>query len=176
MSDPIKLTKEGDRHTMTVASCTKLGFGDYPEYEFVGRDGSKVRVPESSTLRQLGRLDLTAESVAGRRVTIKRDKNAKQPNKPFWGIYLEDGEAEPSGGTGGAAVAARESAPTTGTHTTTAPTTQPDPEKGAALYAKITDYVLAHIVPRYQKAGIQVTHEGTAATVATLYIAANGRH
>src|SRR3990167_2019 len=99
MSEPIKLKAEGDRHTMDVASCKKLDFGDYPEYEFTGKDGSVVRVPESSTHRQLDRLTLTSQTVVGQRITFKRDKNAKIPSKPFWGIYLEEGGA--GNGTGG---------------------------------------------------------------------------
>lgn len=189
--EPIKLKNAGDKHTMDVQFCRKLPFGDFPEFEFQGRDGSVVRVPESSTLRQFERLAVNEESIVGRRVTIKRDKNAKQPSKPYWGIYLEDG-AESSGGTGGAASAAKPGTGTLPTHTTTGttqprPATQKDVERifdaepvgeakkptGYALYRQITEKVLADIIPIYEKNGIQFDGADVAAICATLFIQAS---
>jgi hypothetical protein len=166
MSDPIKLKAAGEKHTLDVTACRQLPFGERPEIEFVGRDGSKVWVPKSSSDRQLARLELTMDSVVGHRLTIKRDPNGNKV--PFWGFYLE----ENGNGTGG------------GAHPRPAATTQPaappapaaaveQTDKGSALYVKITAWVLKEIVPLYQKAGVPVTQEATAACVHTLYINAS---
>lgn len=170
MSEPILLKNAGDKHVMDVASCGLLPFGKYKEYEFVGRDGSRVRVPQQSAERQLVRLGLTPEAIVGRRVTLKRDPST-DPAKPFWGIYLEDGEYAQSGyGNGGPSNG--------GTAATTQPAATPKPEpvkpkvSGHELYEKITDYVLATIKPKYDKAGIGLSPEATAAICATLYIGA----
>lgn len=175
MSEPIKLKNVGEKHTMEVASCAKLTFGRYPEYEFTGGDGSVVRVPEAATLKQLGRLDLTPASVVGHRITIKRDKNTQDPSKPFWGLYLEEGNGS------GPVSAGKAGAPTSGGSVATPLPHQPpapSPSKPSELYEKVTDYVLATIVPKMKAAGVPVTHEGTSAQIATLFIAANngGRH
>lgn len=178
MSEPIKLKNAGDKHTMDVASCAKLAFGDYPEYEFVGRDGSKVRVPEVSAKRQLERLELTADSIVGRRVTIKRDPNSKNAAKPFWGLYLEDG-AKSNGS--GAANAATPGSPTSGAvsqppHSSPAPTQASDEkEKLNKVYGRCLDHVLAVEVPKLKAAGVTVTHEGVSAMTSTLFIAARDR-
>lgn len=170
MSEPLKLKNPGESVTIVVKSCTKLTFGQYPEFEFVGRDGSKVRVPEVSALRQLGNLELTPESIVGRRVTIKRDANAKQPAKPYWGIYLEGSGAKVTGGAAnGAAVG------TTQPPAAPAPAAPAKPEKDSALYLRMTEFVLTDVRNLYETHGYEMPADVAAAITATLYINAKGR-
>lgn len=187
MSEPIKLKAAGDKHTMDVASCAELPFGKYKEYEFVGRDGSVVRVPKAATERQFMRVGLTDKSVVGRRVTLKRDESG-DPAKPYWGIYLEDG------GTGGPSNDGAAGGPTSGRGAVAAgegsgpkspPATAHAPQNGEKmpgasgykLYRQITEKVLADIVPLYVGSGIQPDATAVHSIVATLFIAANnGKH
>lgn len=173
-AEPIKLKNEGDRHTMTVADCQKLTFGRYPEYEFTGTDGSVVRVPESATLKQLGRLDRTAQTIVGCRITIKRDKNSSDASKPYWGLYLEEGSgANGTGGAASAATVAVGNAPERMRTATTTPTpASPEKPKGYALYKQITAQVLKDMPAQYAAAGIPLTSDATAAIIATVFIAA----
>lgn len=174
MSDPIILKNAGDKHTMDVASCGELPFGRYKEYEFVGRDGSKVRVPKVSAERQLGRLSLTAESVVGRRVTIKRDPNAADPTKNFWGLYLEESGANGNGTSGASNGATAAGGQQAAREVTPAATTQPAPpprEKRSAIYLAQTQWVLDKIVPLYEAKKISVNANDVHAMVAVLFIA-----
>lgn len=165
MSEPIKLKNAGEKHTLTVRRVRLLPFGNDPEIEYEGTDGSKVWVPQKSSDRQLARLNLTEETVVGCTITIKRDPNSTKGRPPFWGIYLEEGgnggagAAPPGGGNGQPSTAERPAS--------TAPLS------GHKLYESITDYVLTKIAPRYQDAGIGLSPEATAAIVATLYIQAS---
>lgn len=178
MSEPIKLKLAGEKHTLDVARCRLLPFGNDPEIEYEGRDGSKVWVPQASSDRQLARLNLTMESVVGRRVTIKRDANSVKGRPPFWGIYLED-----ANGTGGAQSAPRQAGATSAAKETSQTVTAPSApapsgheEKASTLYARVTAYVLGTIAPMYAKAGIPMSDQGVARCVNTLFINANGRH
>lgn len=95
----VKLTTAGESVTMKVASCEKNTVGNYPGFLFTGKDTRgniiTVEIPESSTKRQLDRLELTPASVVGRVVTISRDPNANSPAKPYWGLTLADAGDEP---------------------------------------------------------------------------------
>ncbi len=187
----IKLTAVGSSITLVVDTCAKVPVGQYPEWEFVGhaqQGNVAVRVPESAFTRQMTRLGLTAETVRFKTITISRDPNAASPAKPYWGINLA----------GDAAVMAP--AAHQGAKTYAAPKApvghdippvdlsrfpfdrdeMPEPEQpkesGAALYEKITRYVLTKIVPIYDEHGYNAIGEDTvAAIVATLYIQANKR-
>jgi hypothetical protein len=177
VSDPIKLKAEGDRHAMKVARCRKLPFGKRPELEFEGEDGSKVWMPEPSALRQLGNLSLTVDSVVGRRITIKRDPNKTDATKPYWGIYLEDGESGAKVNGSGPASAGKAGASTSGGGVATALPTQPPtqpakPEKDSALYLRMTEFVLTDVKNLYETHGYQMPAEVAAACVQTLYIQA----
>lgn len=188
----VKLAKAGDSLTMTVERCGKVGMGKYPETEFIGysNDGELVCVvmPKTSADRQLVRLDRTEASIVGNVITISRDPNTADANKPFWGVNFAD--AAP------VSLAPRIDKPkTNGAPTVKAPHDIPPQDasrfpfdadeapqgqqdsraSGAALYGGITKWVLEKIVPLYADRGIDVTMEGTAAIVATIFIQANKR-
>lgn len=156
----VKLKNAGDSITIKVASCGKVPVGKYPEVSFIGTDGRAtvdVRMPLQSVERQFARLNLDYVKCIGETLTISRDPNASDPAKPYWGITVAD--ASPNGSPPKAA------APQTAA--------EPEPKKsGAALYREITEYTLEKVVPLYVAKGIPLTMEGTAAIVATMYIAA----
>lgn len=180
MTEPTKLTNAGDSITFTCTSAGVLTgadgtpLGKWPEVEFRGRDGGReviVRVPQKSADRQLGRIPLTYAECAGKVLTVSRDPNASEPSKPYWGVSLVGTDVPASGGAvGGGTAASPASSQAKPTPAVTAPA--PDADTGAALYAKITAYVLRDIVPLYAAKGIPLTMDGTAAIVATLYISA----
>lgn len=163
----VQLTQAGDAVTFRVTSCAPMAIGQYPEIEYIGvtAEGTMVavRVPESSSKRQLERIEHTQQSIVGQTVTIKRDPNAKQPSKPYWGIWLESTPIDRP-------VPVANAAPGSSNGNGHAPAVVDEKEKASHLYARITDYVIATIVPKYKAAGIPVTHEGTAAIVATIFI------
>jgi hypothetical protein len=179
MSEPIKLKAAGDKHAMQVATAAKLTFGQYPEIEFVGRDGSVVRVPEVSAMRQLGNLSLTLDGIVGKRITIKRDPNAKQPAKPYWGIYLEDGNGNGSGGASapaaGASTSDRVSQPTSPQPPTQAAPTTGAKEKDSALYLRMAKFALTDVRKLYEGEAMDFPPEVAASITATLFINAKGR-
>lgn len=94
MATIVKLTTAGEAVTMQVKSCEKNTVGQYPGYLFSGKnergDFITIEIPESSTTRQLTRLELTPATVVGRTVRISRDPNASNAAKPYWGISLVD--------------------------------------------------------------------------------------
>lgn len=167
--EKVKLTKAGESITLIVSACGPASVGTYPEIEFTGKSGNRlvmVPVPKQSADRQLGRIPFSYQECVGATLTISRDANDKDASKPYWGITLA-----------GSAPVRADSPPQA-----TAPAAQtghPDggqpvkAESGVALYAKITNYVLDHVLPLYEEAGITPTMEGTAAICATLYIQAN---
>jgi hypothetical protein len=180
-TEPIKLKAVGEKHTLDVVRCRKLPFGKRPELEFEGKDGSLVWMPEPSALRQLGRCELTVESVVGKRITIKREKS-DDPAKPYWGIYLEDG-AEPSkGGASNGAAATTQPAATTQARPVTRQQVEQafdaepvEKEKASAIYKRMTEWVLSDIVPLYANKGIPLDMQAIASITATLFINTQGR-
>lgn len=160
----IKLKNAGESVTLQITACAPLAIGTYPEIEFTGTDGRgafSIRVPKKSADRQLERAGLTYASAVGKTLKFSRDANQIDASKPFWGIVVMGGKP-----------VLRDEA------TQAAPDPEPPEDaapsdKGAALYRKITEYVLERILPLYEEHGIAVTHEGTAAIVATMYIQAN---
>ncbi len=163
----IPLKKAGDTITLAIVKCSKVPVGKFPEYEFVGTAADKrlfaVVVPQTAVSRQLARMEQTVESVVGLTLTFSRDPNPADAAKPYWGITLASG-ATPSPAPVPAQAAVANAAPA-----------KPQ-ENGAALYSKITDHVLTKVIPKYAAVGIEVTMEGTAAIVATLYINACKHH
>lgn len=185
MSEPIKLKLAGEKHTLTVKRVRLLPFGNDPEIEYEGTDGSKVWVPQKSSDRQLARLNLTEETVVGRRITIKRDANSTKGRPPFWGIYLEDGESGAKNGNGsGPASAGKAGASTSGGAVASSlppqpPAPSPAKDQGASgykLYRQITEKVLADIVPLYAEHGVTPDASAVHSIVATLYISAQKGH
>lgn len=173
----VKLTKPDDAIAMRVTACGPMKIGDYPEVEYVGviADGKTcaVRVPAKSSERQLDRLELTHASVIGQTILFKRDPS-ENPKKPYWGLYVADEPIDAPQKVSAASAPKVEA-------TAAATSAQSEPlsngaKSGAALYAKITDFALEKIVPKYQEKGIQITMEGVAAITATLYIAATRNH
>lgn len=98
MPTQVKLTTAGESVTMQVKSCEKATVGNYPGFLFAGKDSRgnliTVEVPESSTKRQLDRLERTPSSIVGHTVRISRDANAQNPSRPFWGIAFAEGDAD----------------------------------------------------------------------------------
>lgn len=190
----IKLVGAGSTLVMLVDTCGELPFGDYKEVEFVGMDDTNrrvaLRIPKSSTDRQLGRLEMVYTDAVGKRLIFSRDPNTKSPDKPpYWGINLASGAVWPvengQPGTGGTGAIPRPAgtaqppappnpAPATSTGVTSGTVAQPhEHPSGAALYRKIAKWYLDEIVPLYIEAGVPVTHEGCGAGIAALYIQAN---
>lgn len=94
MPQELKLTTAGQSVAMVVQSCALAKRGKYPGFIFTGdANGSvvSVEVPKQSTERQLGRLQVTPESLVGQVVTLCREENKNDPAKPWWGIYLAAG-------------------------------------------------------------------------------------
>lgn len=102
----------------------------------------------------------------------------------FWnnGIDKKTGKAKPPfkckdkecGGTAGGPVSA--GAGVTHNHTPTAPT-PPSTEVASGvwtIYKTFASKYCAEVIPLLMKAGVQVTHEGTSAAIATMLIATNG--
>lgn len=165
----VKLTAPGSAITVAVSASGPVPVGQYPEIAFTGTASDRrhvtVQVPKSSADRQLGRLDLTYATAVGKVLTFSRDPNTTDPRKPYWGITLADAPEF------GRPIPGLDDAPTPeAPHPADAE--NGDEERRAALYPKITDYVLDKIVPRYEAKGIAVTMEGVGAIVATLYIQA----
>ena len=167
MTDPIKLTTAGQSVTFACTACFQVPVGKFPEIEFQGMDGTTplvIRVPKVSADRQLGRIPLTYEQAVGCRLTISRDPNPATPSKPYWGITLV------SQGTGTAGASLPQGAGA-GAHASPPTPVAPAPaEKRDVIYARITDWVLANIVPKYDAAGITCDSATVAAITATLYI------
>ena len=85
----VKLPHVGDSVTMLCEAAFKVTQGQWPEYEFQGRDGKgavAVRVPEKSAERQLTRLGLALGECPGLTLTISRGANKEVPSKPYWNI------------------------------------------------------------------------------------------
>lgn len=168
----VKLKNVGDAATFTVVRCAP-GTGTYPDVEFEDSEGRVYPVPKASADRQLERLGIAEyRDAEGKAITISRSENKKAPDKAFWNIEWAAALGN-GGGKAGASNGAKGADSQPNAPTGQAPA--PQPEKPSALYERVTDYVLASIVPRYNKAGIVVTDRGVAAIVATLFIAANDR-
>lgn len=176
-TEPTKLKEEGQSITFTIASAGLLvgpdgkQLGKWPEVEFIGRDGKQeivLRVPQSAADRQLGRIPLTYAECAGKVLTFSRDHNPESSLKPYWGITLE-GTATPH---------VANPVPVLPINTTplTKPTTVPGgeadelPADPLARYAHLADWYVANIIPLLKANNIVVTHEGTGAGIATLFI------
>jgi hypothetical protein len=168
--------------TMRVASVEQAEgqFGPQTKFEF--RNGDVLFLSRTTAERQLERIGGLAPN------EIVRFEKVQKGTKTFVNIdrvdESESGASE-GNGTGGAHSAPRSGAPTTGKGASAAegsgpkspPATTPAaPAKPSELYEKVTDYVLATIVPKMKAAGVPVTHEGTSAQIATLFIAANNGH
>jgi hypothetical protein len=160
---------------VTDYSDAEGNFGPQVMFKFDG--GDVLYVTKDTADRQLERIGHPVPPVELRFAKVAKG------TKTYINIDLASGAK--GNGTGGAHSAPRSGAPTTGKGAGAAegsgpkspPATTPAaPAKPSELYEKVTDYVLATIVPKMKAAGVPVTHEGTSAQIATLFIAANNGH
>lgn len=166
--EKVSLKKAGESITLTVQKCAPATVGTYPEIEFVGiADGRLVvvPVPKVSADRQLARLLFNYEDCVKATLTISRDPNAKDANKPYWGITLAQGN-------GSAPVRADSAPQPTAASVTPGVPDGGKPETPRDIYMAITKDTLAHVVPLYLDAGVEVDASAVAAIVATRFIAA----
>lgn len=186
----IKLRQAGEAIVVHVERAQVSTTGKWPELELHGRDAKThqsviVSIPEKSAERQLARLGLTANDLAGYTMGVSRKANPEDAGKPYWNL---DVVGEPASSTrepylpdqpvrGTAPVAPPEPPPLTDadappdalrSHTAPASAFAGDP-----LYLAITHWVLKEVAPLYAQFEVGPTPEAVAAMVATLFIQHN---
>lgn len=187
----IKLRQAGEAIVVHVERAQVSTTGKWPELELHGRDAKThqpviVSIPEKSAERQLTRLGLTANDLAGYTMGVSRKANPEDASKPYWNL---DVVGEPSSS---ASEPYLPDQPVRGTAPVTPPEPPPltdadappdallspaqhvaGPFNGDALYLGITEWVLMAVVPYYQRFEVGPTPEAVAAMVATLFIQHN---
>lgn len=146
-----------------------------PQKKFEAENGDCLFMSRDTANRQLERINGVMPG------DMVRFEKVAKGSKTFINIdHVENAERAKQGNGSGPAPAGKAGASTSGGGVATPLPPQPpapSPAKPSELYEKVTDYVLATIVPKMKAAGVPVTHEGTSAQIATLFIAANnGRH
>jgi hypothetical protein len=138
--------------TLTV-SRVEAQVGNFgPQFAFYGVDDELVYVSEKSTLGQLGRLNLTPESVAGATIRIEQ---VKKDGKTFTNIHKVG-----AGDVASSAAAAPVAAPL-------AKLTLPEL---ATVYGECVGLAMATLGVQCEEAGITFTASDIAAAAATLFI------
>jgi hypothetical protein len=136
--------------TMTVASITPMQGNFGPQFKLTGADGTDVFLSEGAVANQLGRLNLTVESVVG--VTLHMEQ-VKKDGKTFTNLALASEQA----------VAA--SAPAAPKMTV---------EDLVALYSQCVKASVMILGAQCEAAGIPMDASAIQAGAATLFIAARG--
>ena len=190
MPNYVKLKNAGDAIVVHVESAKVNTSGKWPTLDFAGTDAKThqpvvVAVPQKSAERQMERIGLTVDACPGLTLGISRAAS-DDPAKPYWNLaVVGEHEVKPA--------PRREPAsefipghPVSGSPPEPPPLDDEDaPEFAAApapvrdlpvvdpLYQRITEWVLAEVVPMYDKANIPADANAVAAMVATCFIQAN---
>jgi hypothetical protein len=138
--------------TLTVARVEAQVGNFGPQFAFYGEDDELVYVSEKSTLGQLGRLNLTPESVVGHSIRVEQ---VKKDGKTFTNIYKVG--------------AGDVSAPSV-----VAPVAAPVPKltlpELAGIYSDCVSFAMATLGAKCEAAEIPFTASDLAAAAATLFI------
>ena len=138
--------------TLTVARVEAQVGNFGPQFAFYGEDDELVYVSEKSTLGQLGRLNLTPESVVGHSIRVEQ---VKKDGKTFTNIYKVG--------------AGDVSAPSV-----VAPVAAPVPKltlpELAGIYSDCVSFAMATLGAKCEGAEIPFTSSDLAAAAATLFI------
>jgi hypothetical protein len=141
--------------TLTVARVEAQVGNFGPQFAFYGESDELVYVSEKSTLGQLGRLNLTPESVVGCTIRIEQ---VKKDGKTFTNIY------KVGAGDAAATVEARP-APTA--------RVQRSMSDLVVLYAECVDAAMATLGIKCESAGVPYDAAAIQSAAATLFIQAN---
>lgn len=192
MTRKIELKTAGQEAILQVHSCGLAKVGKYPEVEFSGLDDqdqpAMIAVNQKSVDRQLARLNLDYGSAAGRIIKFSRSANPADASKPYWNLddmgeldhqsaaapiaVRGDWPLAQARASGSAPVRADSAPQPTAASVTPGVPDGGKPETPRDIYMAITKDTLAHVVPLYLDAGVEVDASAVAAIVATRFIAA----
>lgn len=168
MAQKLTLENAGDEATFTVSACrtVQTKFGD--RVVFVGTDdeGTEVEtplLPEATATKQLERIGLTSETVAGERLTFSRAANPS--GRPYWNI-----DVPTAGSPAPRRLPAPEAAP--------APAARPASPDTTALttaYLTLWDNVALALSISAATHKVPLTADAVQAATATLWIAFQNR-
>lgn len=145
-----------------VVEAVESAEGNFgPQYEFVSADGVSVYVSELATLQQLARLNLTTDTVIGKRIHMEQ---VKKSGKTFTNISLV--------GAGGSAPS---TAPALGMPAPTqraavAPAPRMTVDEVAAVYLECVNAAFMTFGNRCEEAGVPLTADALQAATATIFI------